>query len=198
MRVTPDLLRALRTSNPDGWAPLLDGVSPDFLANVLHETGRLYSLRESMNYTPSALLRVFPSHFAPATAQALGRIDGPNGPLRAADQWWIAERAYGGRMGNAATGHGDGFMFRGAGCLMTTGRDNVAAFAAVSKWAGTLPALVDSMATPAGAAASARAWWALAGCDAMVDPAAIRRRVNGGTNGLPEVLALRAEIMGNV
>lgn len=191
--ITAAVLRALRTADPELWAPLLKDASPDMLANILHETGRLHTLRESLNYTPAALVRTWPSRFTPALAASLGRVDAPHG-TRAADQWWIAEHAYGGRMGNRPAGHGDGWTFRGVGCLQTTGHDNVAAFARTIDWWGPLPDLVDHMATPAGAAASAFVWWAQSGCSRLSDCTAIRRRVNGGTNGLAEVQGLLIEV----
>ena len=191
--ITTAILRTLKTADPDLWAPLLEDASPDMLANILHETGRLHTLRESLDYTPAALLRTWPSHFTPALANTLGRIDARHG-TRAADQWWIAEHAYGGRMGNRAPGNGDGWQFRGAGCLQTTGWDNIAAFAKVIGWSSSFEYLADYMATPAGAAESAFAWWAASGCAGMSDCAAIRRRVNGGSNGLAEVQGLLIEV----
>lgn len=191
--ITVAILRTLRVPNAELWAPLLKDARPDMLANILHETGRLRTLRESLNYTPASLLRTWPNRFTPALANTLGRIEAPHG-TRAADQWWIAEHAYGGRMGNQPAGHGDGWTFRGVGCLQTTGRANVEAFGRTIGWNRTLHDLADYMATPAGAAESAFAWWDESGCARMTDCAAIRRRVNGGSNGLAEVQGLLIEV----
>ncbi len=88
-----------------------------FLAQVLHETGRLRVVRESMTYTTAARIRgTWPSRF-PSIVTALRFVRKPVD---------LAEKVYGGRMGNQrnGVGDGDGFRYRGGGFGQLTGYDN--------------------------------------------------------------------------
>jgi putative chitinase len=83
-----------------------------FLAQVLHETGGLTILEESMNYTAARIVEVWPSRFSsPAAARNL-----EHNPEA------LANSVYGGRMGNEMSG--DGWKYRGRGLLQVTGRDS--------------------------------------------------------------------------
>jgi putative chitinase len=94
------------------------------LAQLSHESAEGSHLTESLNYTPAALLKIFPTHFTPDRAQQYGRTaDHP------ANQKMIAEFAYGGRMGNAPTPSEDGYNFRGRGFIQTTGKNGYQALA---------------------------------------------------------------------
>lgn len=87
-----------------------------FLASCLHETGNLTILRESMNYTtPSRIAAVWPSRFTAATAAGFVR-----------NEKKLANSVYGSRMGNERNGTNDddGYRFRGASFMQTTGYDN--------------------------------------------------------------------------
>ena len=222
--ITPALLRTLRTADPDMWAPLLAAAADAnrittptrvsaWLPNVLNETGRLSRTQESMNYSVAALLGQWPSHFTPALAKALGRIDGNRGiVIQKANDYWIAEHAYGGRMGNGPPGSGDGYKCRGVGAMQTTGRTNIAVFGTAIRWVQSFQALVDFMATPKGAAESAAQFWQAAGCNGMADRAGvggdisdIRSLLNVGhvvpvaersrIIGLKDVQALQREVL---
>lgn len=204
MTITPEHLRALRCAQPEVWAPLISAAIdankirqvPDFLANMLHESYRLTKLRESMDYSPARLLEVFPTHFSQATANLYGRVKGPSGLVRAADEYHIAEIAYGGRFGNRPAGSGDGYTFRGAGPGQITFRANVEAFGAAIGWTDRIENLPAFIATPGGGAASFGQYWRAKGCDDMQTTAQMRKAVQGGTLGLQEVTILRAEVDG--
>ncbi len=87
-----------------------------FLANCMHETGGLIILRESLNYkTPARLRQVWPSRFGSKSDAELLRLCG--------NEKALASIVYNGRMGNRP-GTDDGYNFRGAGYLQTTGRDS--------------------------------------------------------------------------
>lgn len=88
-----------------------------FLGQCAHETEEFRRARESMNYTPEALLRTFGRRITTEQAYRLGR-SGSN----PAQQEAIANIVYGGRLGN--TRPGDGWAFRGGGAIQLTGRDN--------------------------------------------------------------------------
>jgi putative chitinase len=88
------------------------------LATAFHETGGvMLPVTENLNYSAAGLLRTFPRHFNPAEAKAYQRQ-----PER------IANRAYGGRMGNGGEASGDGWRYRGRGLVQITGRANYRRF----------------------------------------------------------------------
>lgn len=151
----------------------------DFLSQVLHESGRLERMEEGLFYkTAERICAVWPSRFpAPASAQPFVR--NPQG---------LAEKVYGGRMGN--TQPGDGWRYRGSGPIQVTGKSN---FTALQRITG-LP-LVDNpdMLRRPGAEALrvCVAWWEGNVPDAVMgNVARVRRAVNGGTIGLDDTTAL--------
>ena len=155
-----------------------------FLAQVLHESGELRHLEESLNYSPQRLRQVWPRRFpTDEAAAAYGHA-----PER------LANHIYADRLGNGDEASGDGWRYRGRGLIQLTGRDNYAALAR----ALPIDALADPalLLTPAGAALSAGWFWRAHGLNELADQAVgadadarfaeITRRVNGGTNGLDE------------
>ena len=86
-------------------------------AQFSEECGAGYDMQENMNYSAARLLQVFPSHFSYGQAASLAH----NPRL-------IADKAYGGRMGNRV-GTDDGWNFRGQGLSQVTGRNGYAALA---------------------------------------------------------------------
>lgn len=127
-----------------------------FLAQVGHESGQLLERVENLNYSAEALLRTWPSRFDAQTARAYERQ-----PQR------IANRVYGGRMGNGPEDSGDGWRYRGRGLIQLTGHDNYQAAAQ----ALDLPLLErpELLETPEAAAQSAAWWWAAHGLNALAD-----------------------------
>jgi putative chitinase len=87
------------------------------MAQVGHESGNFTTLSENLNYKPATLLKIFPKYFrSPEEAQETAS-QGPQA---------IANRVYGGRMGN--TDAGDGFKYRGRGFIQLTGKANYKRF----------------------------------------------------------------------
>jgi predicted chitinase len=80
-----------------------------FMANVSHECGGFTIIRENMNYTAARIKQVWPTR--PEAVKFAGK------PRE------LANAVYNGRMGNRV-GTDDGWNFRGANFLQTTGRDN--------------------------------------------------------------------------
>lgn len=207
MLIPTDLLRAIGVRAPEPWAGPLSAAAAAqgittpprlaaFLANILLETRMLTALVESLDYTPDALLSQWPQHFPAAAARALGRIAG-----RPADQQGIAELAYGGRFGNRNPGSGDGWLFRGRGCLQTTFRSNHQALASAIGWRDLVEALPVWLETVPGAATSAALYWQAHACNTLADKgdiAGIRQRVQGGTLGLGVVTALNRSILATI
>ena len=84
-----------------------------FLAQVCHETDGLTIRVESLNYSAPRLAQVWPSRFGdPAVAARYAHA-----PEK------LAEKTYGGRMGNGPEGSGDGWKYVGRGLLQITGRE---------------------------------------------------------------------------
>ncbi|MBC3411270.1 glycoside hydrolase family 19 protein [Pseudomonas sp. SWRI51] len=127
-----------------------------FLAQVGHESGQLRNLGENLNYSADALVRTWPSRFTSQTAGAYARQ-----PEK------IANRVYGGRMGNGPESSGDGWRFRGRGLIQLTGRDNYrAAGLTLGLPLEDQPELLEQAEH---AAQSAAWWWAEHGLNELAD-----------------------------
>lgn len=148
-----------------------------FLAQLAHESGQLQRWSENLSYRWERLRQVFPRYFrSDAEAQAFDRQ-----PER------IANRVYGGRMGNGPEASGDGWRYRGRGPIQLTGKDNYRACGAgLGLDLVARPELVETREVGCLAAA----WfWARNGLNALADAGdlvAITRRINGGLHGLAE------------
>lgn len=155
-----------------------------FIAQIAHESARFTRMVESLNYSPQRLLQVFPKHFLPAEAVHFAH-----------DERRIANRVYGGRMGNGTEATGDGFRFRGRGFIMLTGRN---AYRNAGKHLGEpLEDEPERAAQPNIAALIAADYWATRGCNDLADAdkyETITRTINGGLNGHEDRLRLMAEI----
>lgn len=152
------------------------GELDEFLGQVLHESGMLERLEENLSYSSAERIRaVWPRRF-PAVSDAAQFTRNARA---------LANKVYGGRMGN--TGPDDGWKYRGRGCIMVTGADN---YRAVGRALGIdLLAKPDLLASPAVALRAAVAWWEgripdlITADDSIVAETKI---VNGGTVGLPD------------
>ncbi|SFH27256.1 chitinase [Ensifer sp. OV372] len=83
------------------------------LATVFHETGgTMQPVIENLNYSAARLTEVWPSRF-PTIASAKPFARNPRK---------LANKVYGGRMGNSAPD--DGWLYRGRGLPQITGKDN--------------------------------------------------------------------------
>lgn len=155
-----------------------------FLAQVLHESGNLTVLTESMNYSPEGLLSTFgEARISAETAQRLGRRSG-----HPAEQEAIANIVYGGAFGRRQLGNveqGDGWRFRGHAGMQMTGRDS---FLRIGKRLG-----VDFVSNPdlslqaPYVLSTACEEWDEKGCNALADSndiVGVTKRINGGRIGL--------------
>lgn len=146
-----------------------------FLAQTSHETQGFNKLKENMNYSAERLLTVFPRYF---------RTDDDAAEL-AHKREEIAERVYGGRMGNDKKG--DGFLYIGRGYIHLTGKNN---YAAAGRGVGLdlvgKPQLVEDR----GVAARTAVWfWKHNNIGPIARGNNIRgvtKKVNGGGKGLAE------------
>lgn len=132
-----------------------------FLAQVGHESGQLRRLVENLNYSAEALVRTWPSRFTAQNAGAYARQ-----PEK------IANRVYGGRMGNGPEASGEGWRYRGRGLIQLTGRGN---YRAAGQALG-LPLLENPelLEQPEHAAQSAAWWWATHGLNELADAGSIQ------------------------
>lgn len=82
-----------------------------FLANVLQESGEFSHRQENMNYSAARIVAVWPGRF-PTIASAQTYARNPEA---------LAEKVYGGRMGNNKPG--DGAKYPGGGFIGITGKE---------------------------------------------------------------------------
>jgi putative chitinase len=146
-----------------------------FLAQVCHETGGLTVLVENLHYRAERLLQVWPSRF-PTLDAALPFEGNPRA---------LANKVYGGRMGNVDPD--DGWKYIGRGLLQITGRDH---YARVGKALGIdLVGQPQLAISPDYALRIALETWRASGCDAPADADDIEqvtRKINGGRIGLAD------------
>ena len=151
-----------------------------FLAQCGHESGGFRLTQENLNYSAKGLNGIFKKYF-PTLDSAIPYERKPEK---------IANKVYGGRMGNGIEGSGDGWKFHGRGFIQLTGKDNYTAFTkSIGEDCVSNPDLVASKY----ALASAAWFFNKNGLHKMADGGAtdavvtsITKRVNGGTIGLPD------------
>lgn len=153
-----------------------------FLAQTAHESAGFRRLVENLKYSAAGLQRTWPSRFSNDDAQRM-----------AYNEYAIAERAYGGRMGNGPEGSGDGYKYRGRGLIQITGRDN---YLSIGEHIGTdinnqpdpeaFLKEPELLAEPMWAAYAAACFWDIHKCSELADQGdfeRITRVINGGLNG---------------
>ena len=186
--VTAQQLKRLKIS--EVWEPALNntferfGISTirqqaAFIGQCGHECNNFRTLEENLNYRPATLMRIWSSRFP--TMEEATRLSGPRA---------IANRVYANRMGNRDEKSGDGYRFRGRGCIQLTGYANY--FHAGNALGVDLVQDPDLVATPEYAALTAGWFWSTHNCNALSEAAnwtALTRKINGGTIGLKERVA---------
>ena len=85
-----------------------------FIGQCAHESGNFKTLQENLNYSAEALCRVWPSRFP--------TLDSAQPYHRNPDK--IANKVYGGRMGNGTEETEEGSLYKGRGLIQLTGKDN--------------------------------------------------------------------------
>jgi len=152
-----------------------------FFAQTAHETGGFKAFSENLSYGAPGLRGIFGKYF-PTEAMAKAYERQPQK---------IANRVYGGRMGNGVEASGDGWKYRGRGALQLTGKANYQAFSDYIK----RPDVMTNPDLVAGELCFESALWffdknRLWGiCDQGINDAAIlalTKRINGGTHGLDD------------
>ena len=151
-----------------------------FLAQAGHESGGFKVLNENLNYGAKGLRSIFGKYF-PDDATALAYERKPEK---------IANVVYASRMGNEDKTSGDGYKFRGRGCIQLTGKDNYIAFGkSINEDIAANPDLVATKYP----LLSAAWFFHKNGLHKIADGGAtdavvtsVTKRVNGGTIGLPD------------
>ena len=172
----------------DHWLAALNEILPDyeintpkrvaaFVAQCAHESGGFKFLKENLNYKAESLLKVFPKYFK-TLAEANQYAKQPEK---------IANKIYGGRMGNGPESSGDGFRYCGRGLIQLTGKDNYTWFAASLEI--PVEEAAEYLQTFEGAVQSACWFWETNNLNQWADKGDIinlTKKINGGTIGLED------------
>lgn len=158
-----------------------------FLAQVLHESARLRSCEENLNYSAQGLMRTWPSRFR-TVAEAQRYARKPQA---------IANRVYGGRMGNGPESSGDGWRYRGRGYIGLTGKSNYKEYTDSDFCNGDVVKNPDLVAKSPGNIKTAMYFWWKHKCNRLADAdncIGLTKRINGGTLGLDDRKKLLAAL----
>lgn len=148
-----------------------------FIGQCAHESANFKTLEENLNYSAEGLMKIWPSRF-PTLEAAQPYHRNPEK---------IANRVYGGRMGNGTEETGDGWLYHGRGLIQLTGKDNY-------KMAGDALDMdfvhsPDYVLVPKYAALTAGWFWNKRGLNKEADAkdyTAMTKKINGGVIGLDD------------
>jgi putative chitinase len=190
MEITQEQLKSCIGNNPylEQWCNALNAILPDygidtpqrvaaFVAQCAHESGNFRFLTENLNYRAVTLRKLFSKYF-PTDELAQQYEKKPEK---------IANRIYGGRMGNGPEETGDGFRYCGRGLIQLTGRNNYEAFA--DSIESTAEEVSEYLGTFEGAVQSACWFWETNNLNQYADTDDIKmmtKRINGGFIGLED------------
>lgn len=133
-----------------------------FMAQISVESGGLRIVEENLRYSASRLCAVWPKRF-PTLNAAEPYANNPQA---------LANKVYGGRMGNEKAG--DGWRYRGRGPKQITGRDN---YRAIGREMGLdLEGDPDLLLEPKNGVLAAIAFWDMNDCNTPAD----RNDIRGG------------------
>jgi putative chitinase len=156
-----------------------------FIGQCMHESGGFKLLEENLNYSDKALMATWPSRF-------------PNEEVAnqyARNPEKIANKVYGGRMGNGTEETGDGWKYRGRGIKQLTGKENYERCG--SSLGIDLVSNPDLLLEPKYAALSAGWFWSKHNLNDLADKSDIEtmtKRINGGFLGLDARKAAIAKV----
>jgi len=196
----PEQLTQLGIDSEKWYTPLIDMFAKYYINTVQrqacfigqcqHESNNFRALEENLHYSAAALMRVWPSRF-PSMDVAEQYANNPEK---------IANKVYGGRMGNGDEESGDGFAFRGRGLIQLTGRDS---YANCGSGIGMdIISNPDLLLDPQYACLSAGWFWNKKGLNDLADTGdyeTMTKRINGGVLGLDDrkaKIAKAREILG--
>jgi len=177
-----------KNPNATDWFEALCEILPDydintvprvaaFLAQTAHESGGYRAIKENLNYRAVTLRKIFPKYFP--TDELANQYAGK--PEK------IANKVYGGRMGNGPEESGDGFRYCGRGLIQLTGKDNYTRYAESTEQ--TVEEASEHLTTFEGCVQSAAWFWEANNLNQWADKGDIltlTKRINGGTIGLED------------
>ena len=196
MKITAEQLSHMIPSNNevDAWCDELNkafekyGINTPqriagFISQCAHESRDFTRLEENLNYSESALNRVFGRYFGEGKRNA---AEYARNPEKIANYVYMDEyRSKRGALGN--TQDGDGWRFRGKGMKQVTGRNNFTAFG--KAFGKTAEEAADWAETKEGALASALWFWDTNNLNEIADTGDVvklTKRINGGDIGLSD------------
>ncbi|MFZ9264842.1 MAG: glycoside hydrolase family 19 protein, partial [Polynucleobacter sp.] len=148
-----------------------------FIGQCGHECGNFRVLEENLNYRAETLCKLWPKRFP--TLEFAKQYE--RQPKK------IANSVYSNRMGNRDEASGDGFRFRGRGCIQLTGHSSY--FHAGKALGVDFVMEPDLVASPKYAALTAGWFWSTHDCNALAQAAdwvKLTKKINGGTIGLQD------------
>lgn len=148
-----------------------------FIGQCSHECGNFKILEENLNYRAATLMKLWPKRFP--TQEIANSYE--RNPKK------IANMVYASRMGNRDESSGDGYRFRGRGCIQLTGHSNY--YHAGQALGIDFVKDPDLVATPTYAALTAGWFWSTHKCNELAeagDWAGLTKKINGGTIGLAD------------
>lgn len=176
LKINPELAPAFNATF-ERWGIQTLRQQAAFIGQCGHESGNFRVLEENLNYAADRLMKIWPRRFPTIeVAQPYHR-----NPRK------IANKVYGGRMGNRGEESDDGWRFRGSGWVQLTGHDNFFHFGKAMGMDFVMKP--DLVRTPEYAAQSAGWFWATHNCNQIADSGdwkALTRRINGGEIGLAD------------
>lgn len=149
-----------------------------FIAQCAHESGGFRMMEENLNYKAATLTKLWPKRYPAGIAEQYA------GKPQA-----IANKSYGGRMGNGDEASGDGWKYRGRGILQLTGKDNYKACSKFLFSDDTLLENPDLLLDAYYATHSACWFWNQNKLNQYADSGDIltmTKKINGGTIGLDD------------
>lgn len=148
-----------------------------FIGQCSHECGNFKVLSENLNYRAETLMKLWKSRFP--------TIEIANEYARNPKK--IANKVYSSRMGNRDESSGDGYRFRGRGCIQLTGHANY--FHAGNACGEDFVMNPDLVATPKYAAMTAGWFWNTHKLNQFADVGdykTMTKKINGGFIGLAD------------
>lgn len=148
-----------------------------FIGQCGHECGQFKVLEENLNYRAETLMKLWKSRFP--------TIEVANEYARNPKK--IANKVYASRMGNRDEASGDGYRFRGRGCIQLTGYANY--FHAGNACGVDFHKSPELVATPRYAAMTAGWFWSTHKLNDYAnqrDFVGMTKKINGGTIGLED------------
>lgn len=151
-----------------------------FIGQCAHESANFTKLEENLNYSAEGLMKTWPSRFP--------TLEAAKPYHRNAEK--IANKVYGGRMGNGTEESGEGWLYHGRGLVQLTGKDNYTLVSDALR--EDFIHSPDLLLAPRWAALSAGWYWNKRQLNKEADAkdfVGMTKKINGGTIGIDDRIA---------